>query len=463
MAKNPNKSIGPTKKHLARLERERKQTQWIIFTTIAIFIFVCVVIAVGFLYSYVIKPNQTVATVNDERISGKDFTNVARFERASLVQNALQTYNLTQYFGNDPSTLSSIANQIQQVNAQLDNDTIGQNVINLLVEDLLLRQEAARRGITITEEETDKAFQSELGYYPEGTPTTQPTMVFPPTATLSPFQQTAVAPTATTIITETVVPTSTPTITPTATEPLTPTATLAPTLTPTPYTEEGYQTQFKAMVENWNQYGISEKTLKFILNSQLIREKVKEDVLQELNIPKTQEQVWARHIRVEDELTAKDIVSRLKSGEDFCKIALELSTDTSNKDNCGDLGWFSKGQMDQDFENAAFTLEEGKISDPVKTQYGYDIIWLLGHQNRSLTETEYQNLSETKFNEWLTSLRENSDVNIPDVWKQLVPSEPSIPLQILQFVQQTLTSSQEPTLPADSISTEVVPELTPTP
>jgi peptidyl-prolyl cis-trans isomerase C len=71
---------------------------------------------------------------------------------------------------------------------------------------------------------------------------------------------------------------------------------------------------------------------------------------------------------------AKAVVARLNKGEDFSKIANELTEDPSGKANGGDLGYFAKEQMVPEFANVAFTLDKGKISAPVKTQFGWHVI-----------------------------------------------------------------------------------------
>ena len=86
------------------------------------------------------------------------------------------------------------------------------------------------------------------------------------------------------------------------------------------------------------------------------------------------EQVKARHILVEDEETAKSILKKLETGEDFAEIAKEESADSGSKDKGGDLGFFERGVMDASFEEAAFSLGIGEISAPVKTMFGYHII-----------------------------------------------------------------------------------------
>ena len=98
-----------------------------------------------------------------------------------------------------------------------------------------------------------------------------------------------------------------------------------------------------------------------------------------------EQEVHARHILIraaagddkaskEAEDKIKAVIVRLKQGEDFSKVASELTEDPSGKANGGDLNYFSKEQMVPEFSDTAFGLENGKISAPVKTQFGWHVI-----------------------------------------------------------------------------------------
>ena len=71
---------------------------------------------------------------------------------------------------------------------------------------------------------------------------------------------------------------------------------------------------------------------------------------------------------------AEGILQRVKAGEDFAKLAQEFSEDPGSKDKGGELGWFGKGQMVPAFEEAAFKLQPGQVSDVVKSDFGFHII-----------------------------------------------------------------------------------------
>jgi len=93
------------------------------------------------------------------------------------------------------------------------------------------------------------------------------------------------------------------------------------------------------------------------------------------------EQVQARHILLKDEAAARDARLRLDDGTDFETLAKELSEDRASKVKGGDLGWFGRGRMAPEFEEAAFGAEAGSVVGPIKTRFGYHIIRVEGSRD----------------------------------------------------------------------------------
>jgi peptidyl-prolyl cis-trans isomerase C len=110
--------------------------------------------------------------------------------------------------------------------------------------------------------------------------------------------------------------------------------------------------------------------------------KVYEDASKQIS---GEQEVHARHILVETEDEAKQVAEELKKGADFAELAKKKSKDPGASDG-GDLGFFTKDQMVPEFSAVAFSLEPGKISDPVKTQFGWHIIKVEEKRNRKAPE-----------------------------------------------------------------------------
>lgn len=460
-----------TKKHLDRMHREKRQQNMIIIGTVIVMALVVILVAYGFLDQQVLQYRRPVAVVNGEKISAEDFRYYTKYYRSYMIRNVEQTYQFAQMFGSDPTMIQQFAGQLVSAKQSLDPQAAGEKSVNDMVDNTVILQEAKKRGITVTNDEIEAKLHDMLGYFPSGTPT--PSNTPPPlmTSTLSPLQLSMLQPTATqtptgtltltpapTIsgtvtltgtpgtpaptFTATLAATETPTLTPTPTGPTPTPETPTPTLSPTPYTLEGYQSLYATVVADYNKNdGIPEATLRYVVMVQLYRDKLQKQVIGD--IPCSEEQVWAQHILVPDKQTADDVWQKLQQGGDWFALASEYSTDTSNKDKGGDLGWFKKGSMVPEFENVAFSLQVGQISEPIQTQYGYHIIRLLGHEDRPLTKTECDTLKNTKFDDWVKSARDSSQVQVLDYWKLMYPLTPSLPQDISDAIDQ-LSGQQAP-------------------
>lgn len=85
-------------------------------------------------------------------------------------------------------------------------------------------------------------------------------------------------------------------------------------------------------------------------------------------------EVKAKHILVGTEIEAEEILKRIERGENFSELAEEISKDRTSAEKAGDLGFFGRGKMVPEFEEAAFSLQIGEMSKPVRTRFGYHII-----------------------------------------------------------------------------------------
>ncbi|WP_211746225.1 peptidylprolyl isomerase [Paenibacillus sp. Marseille-Q4541] len=134
----------------------------------------------------------------------------------------------------------------------------------------------------------------------------------------------------------------------------------------------------------------------------------------------TPEQVKASHILVATKEEADAIKKELDGGADFATLAKEKSTDTASATNGGDLGFFGKGDMVEEFEKAAFSLQNNEISQPIKSEHGYHIILKTDHKEATnptledkkeeirkiLVDQQISELSTT----WMTELQSKAKI-----------------------------------------------------
>ncbi len=443
------KPVLHTKKHLARLERERRQTNLILYSFIGVLVVVAGLVGYTILYSVYLQARQPVAKIGNVTVTVAEWQARVRLQTVNL-QNQYAMYQQYQQYGQMFGM--DFSQQMQNIQLQLNNPTtLGQNVLDEMINEEIVRQESAKRGITVSSADVDKAIQDSYNFYPNGspTPTITPTIVATPTFskdtlalvtltfTPTPAPPPSETPTITNTPTNTLPPpsmtttgtppptatfTATVTSSPTATATVTPTATVttAPTATATPYTLAGFQKTYQTNLTNYQKLGITEAQVRAMYKETLLQQKLMPIIT--ADTPHSKDEIWARHIVVADQATAKAVRQRLVNGEDFAKVAAEVSTDTATKNSGGDLGWFAKGTQDPELEAVAFSMKVGEFSQPVKTQNGYEIIQVLAHTPIPLDATQYAQAQQTAFSDWLTKERTAYKVVTYDIWKDLVPT-----------------------------------------
>jgi peptidyl-prolyl cis-trans isomerase C len=182
-------------------------------------------------------------------------------------------------------------------------------------------------------------------------------------------------------------------------------------------TDEALETEFqanKALASDqqaWEQWlkdnlyteGEFRTSLRGALIAGVMRDRLTQD------ISDTMLHVHARHILVDSEQAALDVLARLRNGEDFAALAASLSKDVTTRGQGGDLGWFVEGELlEPVLTQVAFSLNNGQIGGPVATRLGYHIIQKLDSEPRPLTPDRRAMLAQFRFESWVSGLTFNA-------------------------------------------------------
>jgi peptidyl-prolyl cis-trans isomerase D len=449
-----NKKI-KTKKHLAREQREAKQIRIIVIITVVVAVIVISLILYGTISQLVLRPKKLVAKVDDTTITVGQMDSRVKYTRIQMLNQAYnyyQMYEIYSMYSADYAT--TYLNYAQSYVYQLLNyQALGTDVVDEMINEIIIRKEAAARGITVSDEEVELALREAFDFYPEGTYTPSATATILSTPTYSETQLSLV--TLTSTPSATLPPTETPEVTNTPSEEgtdgekasseeveetptpeLSPTITLTPTITPTPttYTTQIFAGDLKEFDENYKNYDFDIDDYREVIEIQLLKDKLLEVITQDL-VP-VQDEVWARHILVETEAEAKLVHKLLQAGIDFHDVAAEYSLDTTNNKNGGDLGWFDEETMVQEFTDVAFSLEVGEISEPFETSYGFHIIQVLGKRENQTPVDDFEEDKQEAFANWLSEVRAaDYEVTLYEGWEEFIPDYPVVNESFLEALQ----------------------------
>lgn len=437
---------------IGRVEREQRNVRVVTYTTIGVVVLTMVLAAVGVVWEFMIKPAQPVAIVNSVEITTEEFAARVRYERGQMV-NLFNTYYQYYQFTQDPG----LEQQLQYMAYQLQSDEIALNAYYTMIDDVLIQQEAKNMGIRVSKKEVDTEIEKSLGYFPDGTPAATLTPVIAPSSTLSATQLALITSTPTMTATLDGSPTVTPTlelgvtlvppsITPTisvASETFTPTVVTLPTLTAspsvipptaTPYTYDAFQELFEfQMADMGDLMDVTEEEFRAIVETQLLRQKVFEEITQDIETER--EHVWIRQIVVENEDNAINVLDLLNNGDDWAVLTFELSIDTSVTGPAGDVGWIVVDNLVDEYADVVIDLEVGEISTPIEilaptspSGANWIIIQILGRETRVVDPQTLNFLKQGVFEEWLDGIREDADIQEFDYWLDRAPDKPSVPL-----------------------------------
>lgn len=421
-----------SRKHRRLLQQEQEKQKRLLLAIGAVVGLVLVVLLAGAINEFAVKPRRAVAVVNGESISLAAFQRRMRFAEDNLVSQINQYIQFGQQFASADGS-NPFAQTIQQLAGELSSpETLSLNLLDSMIEEKLVAQLASKQGVSVSDDEVQQQIEKDFGY--ERNPTPTPT------------------PDPTTPVTNTVTNT-------------------APAMTVAEF-QKNYS---NAITQLQDRKSVNEAEFRETYHNRLLRQKLQDAA--PLDVKTTEEQVHARHILIrfpeagQDKTQAQadvealtkiqEIRKRIEGGEKFEDVAKQVSDDVSNKDQGGDLGWFGRGRMVKEFEDAAFALEPGKLSQPIKTSFGYHLILVIEKDpNRAVDANELSQRRSQAFTDWLKAQQDAAAIERK--WSSdLAPALPDDIRSFLNNLAGALAASQP--APAPASETPTAPTATPAP
>ena len=414
------------REYVSRAERESRIQRWVLIGTGVTIALVVLILIGAIVVELLVTPNSTAARVANETISIASFQERVRVERA-ILNTRINSYvslltasglDINQFAGQEP---------LRGWLAQVQNpDQLGSAVLDIMIEDVIVRQEAAERGLSVGQEQIDEQIDEFIGLEPpsqEPVAQADPLPTEVPSATRTPF----VSPTPRQVPTATITPEVVePTVTVTMVIATTPIYTpVAATATATVEEIEEQQAGVREQIlgDLANSARISMERLNAFFEALALREAL---TLERSELVDTLPHVNARHILVAAEEMAADLMAALAEGESFAALAIANSLDTASGQNGGELGWAPVSNYVRPFAEAALTAESGATVGPVQSEFGWHIIQVRAMEERPVSETQLENARNTAFRNWLDDQRaaQAELIDINPIWAENVPDDP---------------------------------------
>ncbi len=405
-----------TKKQIAHSRRQREQQKRAFIALGAVGALILIVVAVGLYDLLIAQPSRPVATVNNVPIAVGEYQTRVRYERYVL-DNLLQQVQaqLNSLSTSQDSTGGFLTQYYQQFANQIYQQRLGvdQQALDSMVEERLASQKAAELKLTVSDAELNEAIRARIA--------AQSGFVTQAEATSA--AGTAVAATATAL---TFTPTPLPTATPTPTATLTATVVASPTEvlptpepTPTPHiiTDAEFSQSYAAHLKLLqDKAGVSEAQYRSYIQARLVVNKVAKYFADQ--VPTQAEQTNVSDIQVPTQAEAETVRKELDAGQDFKVVATKVSSDTYTASQGGEMGWFLKGDLSQQytsaFEDAVTALQPGQISQPISSTImsAWYILKVNDRAVRPLDPSQLSTQQQKAYSNWLTSAKSSEGVKI---------------------------------------------------
>ncbi len=441
-----------SRKEVLIARRQEHQTRQIRLAIFAIVGLLAVVVLIGIINELIIKPDSPVATVNDAEVSLSDWQERVRFQRGQLI---VGIEDLAEAFGQDIGQVQQFAGQ--QITLLEDAPTLGQFVLDELVDEKLMRQAAAERGIQVSDEDVQKEIEEAFGFFGGAAPTPLPT------ATETPIPTPSLTPIVSEVISgdlPTTVPEPSPTSGPTST----------PLPTSTPISRDSFQETFEETMAQFEDLGTDELIFRDVIRAQLYEERLLEELVIEAELPDEALQASFFFLLFDSQEEADQALSDIAAG-DYLAVwnaikSQPLDTDTEEESStaiASEVFWRTQediaslyglevsGAVFNDPVDEASTILIVQAEDEETGSDRYYIVMVSGREMRPLSESSLNSARQELLQTWLENKRLDG-VDIFERWRANVPQRPVLDRRFLL-----------PPTPAPAAPTVEIPELSETP
>ena len=374
-----------SRKEILVARKEHEQTRQIRIGVGVVAGLLLLVVLAAALNELVIAPNRAVAIVNESEISLKDWQDRVVFERA---QRIILLDNQLESFQGNVGIVQQFAGQV--INELLQPELLGQNALNQMIDEEVIRQAAEARGITVTDADIDAEIGQTFNFFDGESPTPIPTG----TATVEPTPSITPIPTA--VITD-VLPTNTPA----------PTVTVGPTNTPAPtstaVSAEAFQEELNGLIEQFEAEGVSEAQYREIVRTQIYRERLIEALAieDELSVEAEHASLFVLQFETEEEANE---AAALVASSDYLSVWNEIRSLVPDPTapataQATEVLWRTQNataaSLGPEVAEAAFDLALGEASDVITRAVDsetsrYYLIQVSGKEVRPLAAQELQ-------------------------------------------------------------------------
>lgn len=411
-------STRTTAGRLSRRDQEAQKQRTFRLAMIGVTALVLLILGIGLVYEYVVKPNQVLAEVNGHEITREDYW---KYQSLALYNQARQYEAFAgQSAGEQQQQFLQFAASFDAQRGDVWGSTeVSGITLQQMVDDRLYLNGADALGITMSDQdvETFALNQFAPADAPLTTPIPQPTMIPERAQAATEAAQALVIDESTGLpvvpiaspvaangspaaIAMPIGPEGTPGATPVVEMPATPEATPDPQVMQDSL--QAANAEFDLFEDEvFEDANLSrDEYMEIWARPRLARQLVTAELTNA--VPQTGEQVNAQHIMVATEDLANQLYQQATGGADFAALARANSTDTLTQATGGQLGWFTRLEVTPAFADAAFALSPGDIGEPVFDGSAWHIIRVIERDdNRPLTNTQYQEATQHAIESWL--------------------------------------------------------------